>query len=451
MRELECQLGYKTLEVVILEEALDRSRSKNRPCLRRSCSGFDRPARPRLGPGRRHGTRYDWTARDADVRTTRRSARAPLFIFWDIQPFMLSQMHRSSSAGINLCWHSKRVPDIPLPLTSRPPFGACRPPLTSRHGAAGDVPHEGSHFPCDSSGDDCRLLAPLAEFAIPRRQSRLCFPGNVLNLGRLFLKDVELPSSRACWQSIGPSTFDQLMTNSGVARPGNPAALGRFSRRVFAWHEPQIRHQFYRRFKPAHVPDLGHEGDGTYQRHTPQGLQRIYSRCEVPFRHESFDMSDQPVMAFCGIALSLQHLLKGDLMRRMIEALALQPSAISHRPRPGPVIDPSVAQHEGRNELALVPLVLGRAFPGPNQVAHRLMCFIRNPDRRQLPGAKKAGQSNGIQSVCLYAITGTHRNQRGRNNTAFETKRSNLPIKTISCRPRFIAYRDRQPTPGKFF
>lgn len=162
-------------------------------------------------------------------------------------------------------------------------------------------------------------------------------------------------------------------------------------------------------------------------------------------------MSGQPVMAFSGIPLSLQHLLKSKLMGRMSEALALQPSTISQRPRLGPVINPSVAQHKGRNELAFVPLVLGRTFPSPNQIAHRLMRCIRNPDGYQLPGAKQAGQSNCIQPVCLYAITGTHRNQRGRNNTAFETERTHLPIKAISGRSRFIAYRDRQPTPGKFF
>jgi transposase len=34
IRELERQLGRKTLEAEILREALDKSRSKNRPCLR---------------------------------------------------------------------------------------------------------------------------------------------------------------------------------------------------------------------------------------------------------------------------------------------------------------------------------------------------------------------------------------------------------------------------------
>ncbi len=92
---------------------------------------------------------------------------------------------------------SKRVPDIPLPLTSRPPLGACRTCLTGRHCATGDVPHEGSHFPRDGGGDDGRLLAALAEFTIPRRQMGLCFPGNVLNLGGLFLKDIEQPSQRS--------------------------------------------------------------------------------------------------------------------------------------------------------------------------------------------------------------------------------------------------------------
>ena len=75
-----------------------------------------------------------------------------------------------------------------------------------------------------------------------------------------------------------------------------------------------------------------------------------------------------------------------------------------------------------------VPLVLGRAFLSLNQIAHRLMHCIRNPDGYQLPGAKQAGQSNCIQPVCLNAITGTHRTQRGRNNTACETERTHLPI-----------------------
>ncbi len=34
IRELERQLGRKTMEVEILKEALDKSRLKNRPCLR---------------------------------------------------------------------------------------------------------------------------------------------------------------------------------------------------------------------------------------------------------------------------------------------------------------------------------------------------------------------------------------------------------------------------------
>ena len=95
---------------------------------------------------------------------------------------------------------------------------------------------------------------------------------------------------------------------------------------------------------------------------------------------------------------------------------------------------------ERRNELAFVTLVLGRAFPGTNQVAHRLMRFIRNPDRCQFPSTQEPSQSNCIQPVCLYALSGTHRNQRGRDNTAFETERSHLPIKAVSGRSRFIAY-----------
>jgi len=47
IRELECQLGRKTLQVEILKEALDKSRSKNRPGMR---SRSDRTV-----PGERRG------------------------------------------------------------------------------------------------------------------------------------------------------------------------------------------------------------------------------------------------------------------------------------------------------------------------------------------------------------------------------------------------------------
>lgn len=123
--------------------------------------------------------------------------------------------------------------------------------------------------------------------------------------------------------------------------------------------------------------------------------------------YESLDMSGQPVQAFGGIALSWQHLLNLDLMRGMrgmrgmLDALALKPPVIPHRPWRGPVIDPQVAQHERRNQLAFVPLVLCGAFPGTNQVALRLLHLISNPDRRQFPGAQEPSQSNGIQSVCF--------------------------------------------------
>nr|WP_322866977.1 hypothetical protein [Aquicoccus sp. G2-2]MEA1114292.1 hypothetical protein [Aquicoccus sp. G2-2] len=112
-------------------------------------------------------------------------------------------------------------------------------------------------------------------------------------------------------------------------------------------------------------------------------MQRIHRWGKIQFWHQSFNMSTCPIMAFCGNPLSLRHLLKGELLRRMSGALALQPSATSHRPRFGPVIDPNVTQHRGRNELAFGPLILGGTFSGPAQITRRLVRFIGNPDQRQ--------------------------------------------------------------------
>jgi hypothetical protein len=59
IRELECQLGRKTLELKILKEALERSRPKKRPCsCTRRCRRLSgQPGRQHAGLGR--STMYD--------------------------------------------------------------------------------------------------------------------------------------------------------------------------------------------------------------------------------------------------------------------------------------------------------------------------------------------------------------------------------------------------------
>jgi hypothetical protein len=63
-------------------------------------------------------------------------------------------------------------------------------------------------------------------------------------------------------------------------------------------------------------------------------------------------------------------------------------------------------------------LRLHRGRSRANKVAHRFMPLIRNPDRRQLSGPQKLGQSYRIASIGLYPIARPSRYQRGRNDIA---------------------------------
>lgn len=113
-------------------------------------------------------------------------------------------------------------------------------------------------------------------------------------------------------------------------------------------------------------------------------------------------MPGEPLKRLRGIAFRLKHLLKRDLMRRVIEGQGLQPTTpISHRPRLRALIDPPVAQHEGRDELPLVTLILRGAFPDSGQIAYRLMRLVGDPDRRQLSGTQQARKTYGVKSIRL--------------------------------------------------
>lgn len=50
----------------------------------------------------------------------------------------------------------------------------------------------------------------------------------------------------------------------------------------------------------------------------------------------------------------LKHLLKRDLVRRVIERRGLQPALITNPPRLGALIDPPMTQNESQDELTLV-------------------------------------------------------------------------------------------------
>jgi hypothetical protein len=74
-----------------------------------------------------------------------------------------------------------------------------------------------------------------------------------------------------------------------------------------------------------------------------------------------------------------------------------------------------------------------------DQIPHRLMGCIRNPNSGQLTCSVQLRQHHRVSPIRLDAIAGFHRNQRGRHDRAFTAKICNLPMQPITARAGFVA------------
>nr|WP_323715955.1 hypothetical protein [Paracoccus aminovorans] len=101
-----------------------------------------------------------------------------------------------------------------------------------------------------------------------------------------------------------------------------------------------------------------------------------------------------------------------------------------------------MTQHEGRDELALVTLILRSAFPGPDQIAHRFVRLVGDPDWGQLSGAQNMRKPQGIKSIGRDSLPSPDRDQGWRDDAAVATGRAYLPVKAVARRARLVAGRD---------
>src|SRR6267142_1863005 len=91
--------------------------------------------------------------------------------------------------------------------------------------------------------------------------------------------------------------------------------------------------------------------------------------------------------------------LQNDLVRRVLEWLQLEPSAIPCAPVLLSRKDPAVAQQEGTGLLLVRADRFDCDCPGANQIAERLMGWIRNPHGRQLTGSQQAGEHRRVTPI----------------------------------------------------
>lgn len=107
-----------------------------------------------------------------------------------------------------------------------------------------------------------------------------------------------------------------------------------------------------------------------------------------------------------------------------------------------------MTQKESRDELTLVALILRGTFPGTDQIAHRLVRLVGDPDRGQFSSTQKACKTQGIKSISLDPLSGSDRDQGRSDHAAFAAGRAYLPVEAVARRPGLVAGRDVN-SPGK--
>jgi hypothetical protein len=109
-------------------------------------------------------------------------------------------------------------------------------------------------------------------------------------------------------------------------------------------------------------------------------------------------------------------ILQHDLLCRMGKAHRRQPTTVGERPGAGAAVNPLVPQQKALQVPTRLRQHLSCRRSGPHQIAHRLVCGIGDPDRRQLAGAVQLGQHQRVATVGLDPISRLDRDQRRRHH-----------------------------------
>ena len=241
-----------------------------------------------------------------------------------------------------------------------------------------------------------------------RRESYLSLPGNMADRLRQPFQSVTDDLRHPRREPVRPSRRDQAGPCQRIAGP--TPDRGATGRRV----EPEKRHQLARVLEPAEAADLGNDHRRHDQRHAAQN--RLDDRCQRPLRQQFGDRLLEPIARRLGALDPLQHLLVRQVLGRMREGQFAQPAPMHLRPV-AVRRTRAMAQQEAQQLLARLAQIPHRLRPQPPQVPHRLVCFVRHPER-QLPGAQRLRQHHRVAPVGLHLVADLAREQRRRHHVA---------------------------------
>ncbi len=102
-------------------------------------------------------------------------------------------------------------------------------------------------------------------------------------------------------------------------------------------------------------------------------------------------------------------------------------------------MDPTVPQQKPLKMLPGLAQDTNRRCPCPDQISHRFVSRVGDPDRRQLARPVQLRQHDAVSPVGLHPVTGLHRDERGRDNQAIVPEIGQLPVEAIAAGPGFVA------------
>src|SRR5262245_4677811 len=123
----------------------------------------------------------------------------------------------------------------------------------------------------------------------------------------------------------------------------------------------------------------------------------------------------------------------------MIEPNTGEPTPVGAGPALLARIDAAMAQEKPLQMLAPLAEHPHRRRPRADEITHRLVRIVGDPDARQLAGPVQLGEHDRVAPIRLHAIARLHRNERRGNYNAVVVKLGELTVEAIAAGPRLIA------------
>src|SRR5512134_4061633 len=217
-----------------------------------------------------------------------------------------------------------------------------------------DGPEKRRHFAGDRRDDHRRLLAGSDEPAIPGAEADLSLPGNVTDGLWQSLEPGSQGLADASRIAIRPGRFDQHAPGAPITRERKASTSNGLAGRAFAGDETKESHQLARIVEAAHIADFCHKGHRYDEGDAAHRLIGCNHRPHRPTRHDGEQLLIEAAQAGGGILDRLDGVLEDDLLRRVLELLAGEPTPMGQAPMLAAAEHPTMTKQERQQLLSFL-------------------------------------------------------------------------------------------------